>query len=205
MDVEDPGRVVPDGIATREALVLPGAVRVDHPGGGVVWITGLPRVGKSTIAGCVARALRDVGSVVTLDGDRLRELLPGDVGYSRDERRALAGFYARLACHLAAQEHHVVVATVSLFHEVHAWNRAHAPNYLEVLVRAERAASLQWDDRGIYHAATDVMGRDIEPEFPLAPDLTVTNGPGVDPQVLADLVVAGYAPSLGRRAEEVGV
>ena len=72
--------------------------------------------------------------------------------FDRQSRLALAMIYARFCKLLADQGQTVVIATISLFHEVHAWNRAHMPAYLEVFLDAPEAAR-RARDRG--YAAAD--------------------------------------------------
>src|ERR1700683_519240 len=103
--------------------------------GTVVWITGLSGAGKTTLSKAVALRLRSHGDVVVLlDGDELRAVF-GAVAvnvqnHGREGRLALAMQYARLCRVLANQGLTVVIATISLFREVHAWNRENLPNYL---------------------------------------------------------------------------
>ena len=54
----------------------------------VIWITGLPAAGKTTLARRIRTALvaRQV-SVVVLDGDDLRRTVSADLGYSAAARR----------------------------------------------------------------------------------------------------------------------
>lgn len=53
----------------------------------VVWFTGLPASGKSTIARATERALFDTGRrVVRLDGDNVRHGLCGDLGFGEADR-----------------------------------------------------------------------------------------------------------------------
>jgi len=55
--------------------------------GAVVWLTGLPSSGKSTIAAALAARLRGEGqSVEVLDGDELRAELCADLGFERADR-----------------------------------------------------------------------------------------------------------------------
>ena len=56
--------------------------------GFTLWLTGLPRSGKSTVAGLVAGRLRalGIGNVELLDGDIVREGLCRDLGFSREDR-----------------------------------------------------------------------------------------------------------------------
>jgi adenylylsulfate kinase-like enzyme len=101
----------------------------------VVWITGLPGSGKTTLARSLVMRLNSKPGLraVLLDGDEIREALEG-TGYDLESRRKLAFIYQKLAVVLARQELVVVVATVSLFREVHEKNREKLPNYLEVFL-----------------------------------------------------------------------
>ena len=94
--------------------------------GNVIWITGLSAAGKTTLAKAVVSQLRARGgSVVLLDGDELRAVFGAVTtdpqSHGREGRLALAMQYARLCRVLADQGLTVVIATISLFKEVHAW------------------------------------------------------------------------------------
>jgi len=53
-----------------------------------VWLTGLPKSGKSTIAYALERRLFDEGRLaVVLDGENLRSTVSADLGFSADDRR----------------------------------------------------------------------------------------------------------------------
>ena len=152
------------------------------------WLTGLSSAGKSSVARELRALLLERGVVpVMLDGDRLREALPWPTGYAREQRLELARFYGRLAREMAGQGHVVICATVSLFHEVQAWNRAHVPGYFEVWLRAPEA-ELHRRDRGreVYAGGRgDVVGRQLVPEFPRAPDLVLDNHGDTTPAAAA--------------------
>jgi len=144
-----------------------------EPGGRVIWITGLSGAGKTTLAKALLPLLP--GPSLFLDGDALREtlsLLGG--GYERADRLNLALTYARLGRLAAGQGLTVVCATISLFHEVHVWNRANLPGYFEVFLDMPQEVLSARDYKKVY-ARTDglspVMGETLAPEFPLNPDL----------------------------------
>lgn len=139
---------------------------------GVVWITGLSGAGKSTVAGLVRRRLGKLGvRSVLLDGDRMRSIIPFDLGYREADRLLLAGFYARLAKEIAEQGNMVVCSTISLFHQVHEWNRANIVNYVETWLRVP-ADELRSRGRT---ARRDTVGANIRAEFPTRPDLVIDN------------------------------
>ena len=144
------------------------------PPGHVVWITGLPGAGKSTIGARLFAIVRaSHPNSVLLDGDVLRRVFEHDLGYTLDERRRCARRYARLSEMLASQGLHVVVATVSMFDDVRQWNRRRLPRYLEVYVRAPLALR-RARVPGLY-AGSDVPGIDLAVELPAEAHLVVDN------------------------------
>lgn len=153
-----------------------------------IWLTGLSSTGKSSVAGELRALLLERGiAPVRLDGDVLRAALPYPTGYEREERLDLARFYGRLAREFVGQGHVVICSTVSLFHEVQAWNRRHIPGYFEVWMRAPTAELEQRDrERQVYTGARGaVVGHDVVPEFPRTPDLIVENHGATTPSAAA--------------------
>ena len=160
--------------------------------GRVYWVTGLPGSGKTTLALALAeRLLGCRRSVVQLDGDRMRAVLGGRYGYSQGDRRALASIYGRFCKELAGQGHDVVCATVSMFHEVRAWNRGHIGDYCEIYLRAPIDLLVHRHPRGLYARGLgghirNVPGVDMAFEEPEAPDLMLDAGQSAE-RVVADL------------------
>ena len=82
--------------------------------GAVVWLTGLPGAGKSTLARALERRLfSNGGSPILLDGDTLRAGLNGDLGFSPQDRSENIRRLAEVATHLARNGHIAIVAAVS--------------------------------------------------------------------------------------------
>lgn len=150
-------------------------------GGCTVWVTGMSGAGKTTVSQRLTSRLRENGvACILLDGDVLRGVF-GDVhGHGTESRRLLAMSYARLCRELSAQGFLVICATMSMFHDVRRWNRENIPNYHEIYLRVPIDELRRRDPKGLYAAAqakriTNIVGLDIPPEEPEAPDLLIDN------------------------------
>lgn len=169
---------------------------------GVVWITGLSGSGKSTLAREVAAKLRACGqTVILLDGDELRNIFvtpaSGMEPYSRETRVALSMQYARLCNLITKQKTSAVIATVSLFEEVHSWNRDNLANYFEVYLDVPMEVLRERDPKGIYsgfHSGklTNVVGLDIRADVPKAPDYSVEYSPDQKVAEVANAVTKAF-------------
>lgn len=143
----------------------------------VIWLTGRPASGKTTIARNLWGALqaRDI-PVLWLDSDDLRPFLTPNATYSTDERDS---FYAALG-HLAARAAYggawvVVSATASLRSHRDAV-RARVPRFIEVWVDCPEAVLRARDPKGLYAAAdrgelTRLPGIGTPYEPPTSPEL----------------------------------
>lgn len=149
---------------------------MDH--GRVIWLTGLSGAGKTTLARALQQALP---GALLLDGDALRSVLgASQTGFDRESRLALALTYARLCRLLADQGATVIIATISLFHAVHDWNRENIRNYLEVFLDVPEDIRRQRDPKGLYAAQPQngkqsMAGLDVAVEFPRQPDICITH------------------------------
>ena len=151
--------------------------------GRVVWITGLSGSGKSTLATEVVGQLRALrNDVIRLDGDELREVFAAESiklqRHDRDGRLMLAMQYASLCRLLSMQGFTVVIATISMFREVYAWNRANVPGYFEVYLKVPIEELRRRDPKGIYRRfdagdLLNVAGLDLPVDEPEQADFEV--------------------------------
>lgn len=147
--------------------------------GKVYWVAGLSGAGKTTLCRELAAHLRTQGcAVVMLDGDELREAMGATNAYTRQERLQLAMRYAHLCRMIASQGVDVAIATISLFREVHEWNRANMPGYVEIYLDVPLDELKQRDPKQIYARAArgelkNVAGLDFAVDEPQAPDVRI--------------------------------
>jgi adenylylsulfate kinase len=122
--------------------------------GVVVWFTGLPSSGKSTLAREVQTRLRADGALpCLLDSDVLRQLLSPLLGYSEDERAAFYEALAGLAAELASQGLTVLVAATAPRRAYRQRARELAPRFIEVWVTTPLEDCQARDDKRLYAAA----------------------------------------------------
>ena len=134
-----------------------------------------------------------------MDGDELRAVFGAVAAnaqnHGREGRLALAMQYAHLCRVLASQELTVVIATISLFKEVHAWNRENSPSYFEVYLKTPVEELRRRDPKGIYRrfdagALNNVAGLDLPVDEPECADLIIEFAHGQTPAALAEELIA---------------
>jgi len=142
---------------TPVASAITEAERIARTGhrGAVVWLTGLPSSGKSTVGRALERVLFDRGGhPVLLDGDTLRTGINGDLGFSKEDRSENIRRTAELAVFLARQGQIAIVALVS----PSAGDRAVAreiggAHFFEVHIKASVDTCAARDPKGLYAKA----------------------------------------------------
>jgi bifunctional enzyme CysN/CysC len=186
------GAVVLDFVEAPKSMVLPAASRgvsraereqrYRHRGA-VLWLTGLPGAGKSTLAAALERALFEGGMhAVVLDGDLVRRRLSRDLGYTPEERGENARRVAEAARLLADAGNIAIVALVSPARADRARARSIVgEGFAEIYLRADPALCEQRDPKGLYARARRgeirlYTGVDAPYETPEAPDLVIDTG-----------------------------
>lgn len=147
----------------------------------ILWLTGQSGTGKTTLAEAVFAAAKDRGidNLLMVDGDILRDVFGGDLGYSEEDRRKNMGRMARLCRYFDQQGMHAIAAVIAPFQETRDWNRANIRSYYEVYIRALQEDLLKRDPKGLYRRAlageTALPGINQRYDIPSAPDLIIDN------------------------------
>lgn len=149
--------------------------------GGVIWLTGLPASGKTTLSlSLQARLRRAKVPCCVLDGDEMRATLCPHLGYSDEARAEFYATLARLAASLAKQGLLVLVPATAHLRAYRQLARQLAPRFMEVWVSTPLVECQARDPKGLYASAGEAPGHlpgvDTPYEEPLHPDLIATGG-----------------------------
>lgn len=144
----------------------------------IVWITGIPAAGKTTLARRLVRHFREKGRAAEMvDGDDVRRHISTDLGFSKADRFVNSQRIAWIARLLAKNGVLAVVASVSPYREARDDARKSANSegltFVEVYASCSVAVAKARDSKGIYEKRPDVTGVGAPYEPPLAPEILV--------------------------------
>ena len=152
----------------------------------VMWFTGLPGCGKTTIADRVKAKLSEEGMYVkTLQLDEIRRAITPEPRYTEEERDIVYASLAYMAKLLADEGINVMIDATANRRRYRDFARYLIPNFGEVFIRAplevcmEREAKRMalFSPKGIYNKAVKkeatVPGVNVAYEEPLAAEIVV--------------------------------
>jgi adenylyl-sulfate kinase len=145
----------------------------------VVWFTGRPAAGKTTLARALKELAADRGvALVHLESDSLRRILTPQPTYAAEERDRFYEMVAALAALLAGQGIPVIVDATSPRRAHRGSARRRIPVFLEVFVDTPPDVCERRDPKGLYRKAragliANFTGIDSAYEPPEQAELTV--------------------------------
>lgn len=154
-------------------------VESERTKGLVIWLTGLPSSGKTTLAENLADTLRRASlPVEVLDGDEIRRTISADLGFSAKDRREHAIRVVFLSKLLIRNGINVIVPLISPYRETRSYARQELENFVEVYVDCPQEECIRRDVKGLYAKAlkgeiTEFTGVSDPYEAPEAPEVTV--------------------------------
>lgn len=172
----------------------------------VLWFTGLPSSGKSTLAHRLEVLFEQAGvPVQVLDSDELRSWLTPDPDYSEEERDWYYQAIQEIARILSSNGVHVLIAATAPKRAYRDKARALFPHFAEVYVQCPLTVCQKRDPKGLWKKAGEgkiqrLPGAGSPYEVPLDPEITVdTSQKSVDESVqtiidrLGDLGIPLYS------------
>ena len=154
--------------------------RNDHKGA-IIWMTGLPSSGKSTIAVDLQASLFEMGcSTYILDGDNVRHAINKDLGFSPQDRQENIRRIGEIAKLFADAGFLVITSFVSPYRRDRDDARALVDegDFIEVFVKADVAQCQKRDPKGLYKKAVageipEFTGISAPYEEPKHPEIVV--------------------------------
>jgi adenylylsulfate kinase len=152
--------------------------------GAVIWLTGLPSSGKSTLASAIEKELFwDRISAYMLDGDEIRQGLCKDLGFSEEDRMENVRRAAESASMMADAGLIVLASFISPLRKMRSLAReiVGQRRFIEIHVSCPLETCIQRDVKGLYKKAiageikgfTGISG---EYESPLSPEIKLDTG-----------------------------
>lgn len=146
--------------------------------GFVVWLTGLPAAGKTTLAHLLAEKLlqKEIPAEV-LDGDVLRACLSKDLGFSKKDRDINVRRIGYLCDALSRKSVVAIAAAISPYRAVRNEIRTLCQGrFIEVYLQCTLPVLIQRDPKGLYKRALageipDFTGISAPYEVPLEPEI----------------------------------
>ena len=120
----------------------------------VLWFTGLPLSGKTTIADKVFERLKEIKNlpIQRIDSRDIREMIP-EIGYTKEDRIRHLKRVAFLIKVLQSNSISVVASFVSPYREIRRFIRENSKNFVEIYVKAEVEECKKRDYKGVYKKA----------------------------------------------------
>tara|TARA_B100000214_G_C23580564_1_gene451629 strand:+ start:56 stop:565 length:510 start_codon:yes stop_codon:yes gene_type:complete len=147
----------------------------------VIWIIGLSRSGKTTLAKALIKKLNNKKRrFVHVDGDVIRTIYNDELGHTMKDREINAERISRLTKYLADQGLNVIGSVLSNFPKWQTWNKKNIKNYKQILLKVDFNTLLTRDTNHLYKKALkgkikNVVGFDIHFRKPIKSTLVIDN------------------------------
>jgi adenylylsulfate kinase len=148
----------------------------------VIWLTGLPGSGKTTIAKALYPRLKELGfKVELLDGDIVRKELSPELGFTKQDREIHARRVVYLSKILSRNGIIGIVSLISPYRDFRRYARTETNmnnNFYEVYVKCSLETCIARDPKGLYKKALsgeikDLTGLQDPYEEPDNPEIIV--------------------------------
>ena len=160
--------------------------------GFVVWLTGLPGSGKTTIGRLLQQSLRYLSlKVELLDGDEIRMQLSPDLGFTKQDRELHAKRVAYLAKLLVRNGVVAIVTLISPYRSTRRFAREKIGDFVEVYVKCSVNTCIRRDPKGLYKKALNGEIRDLT-------GVQDTYEEPINPEVIVDTELESPEESVGK-------
>ncbi len=147
----------------------------------VLWLTGIPASGKSTIAKRLAQELKSRGvDCEVLESDEIRKIVTPRASYTDEERDWFYGVMLIWLAKLLFRHNIAVIIDATGHKRAYRENarREFGDKFVEVYVKCSLETAMRRDPKGLYRAALEgrirtLPGIQVPYEEPVSPDVVV--------------------------------
>lgn len=145
----------------------------------IIWFTGLPSAGKTTLGGKLTKYMRGLDlDVEWMDSDVLRGVLTPIPSYSMEERDWFYNVLIWLAKRFYSHGINVVISATGNRRIYRDSLRSMVDNFIEVYLKCDLRVCIERDVKGIYKLGLDglsntVPGLGVSYEEPPNPEITI--------------------------------
>jgi len=183
----------------------------------VMWLTGLPGSGKTTIADAVSQALEKMGiSTRRLELDEIRRYITPVPTYSEMERDIVYRSLGYMAKLLFEEGKNVIIDATANRKSYRDFARDLIPNFIEVYIKApldlcmkrESLRDAKYSPKGIYERAksgANVPGVNVPYEAPEKPEIVIETSrmePHEAAEVIVEWVIGRFGSAGMRRGDD---
>ncbi|HIE37084.1 TPA: adenylyl-sulfate kinase [Candidatus Geothermarchaeota archaeon] len=145
----------------------------------IIWFTGLPSSGKTTLGGKLTDYMRGLGvEVEWMDSDVLRRVLTPKPSYSLEERDWFYNVLIWLAKRFYSHGINVVISATGNKRIYRDTLRGMVDNFIEIYLKCDLKVCIERDVKGVYKMGLDglsktVPGIGVSYEEPQKPEITI--------------------------------
>ena len=147
----------------------------------VIWIIGLSRSGKTSLAKALIRKLnKRKKKFIHVDGDVIRKIYNDKIGYTMKEREINAERISKLTKYLSDEGINVIGSILSNFPKWQNWNKKNIKNYKQIFLKVNLSTLLKRDTHNLYKNALkgktkNVVGLDLKFRKPIKSSIVIDN------------------------------
>ena len=139
------------------------------------WLTGLPGSGKSSVIKKIYNPIsKKYGKSLLINGDDIRKIF-ALTGYEFHDRKRIGLQYSKLFQKITSQNINVLFAGGVLIDDVRKQNRKQIENYVEIYLKSNQKKIISKKFKKIYFKTKNLVGININPEFPKKPHIIIYN------------------------------
>ena len=151
-------------------------IKLNKNKGILFWITGFSGSGKTTLAKKIHKDIeKKFGKTIVVSGDDLRKIFSLK-SYTSSGRKKYLVMYNKFCKSITDQNINIIFAVVGLYDFIRRKNKLTISNYVEIFIKADLEKIINNKKKiKIYNKKKNIVGVNIQPEFPKKPDIIIKN------------------------------